>query len=106
VFSFALSWLWIIAGMVVRTPESVMTSSFVVLMPLTFASDIFVRLETMPGWLQAVVGRNPVTLLARAARGLMHGNVVLSDVWWVLVASAVITAVAVPIAMRLYYRER
>jgi ABC-2 type transport system permease protein len=106
VFSFALSWLWIIVGMLMKTPETVMTMSFVFLMPLTFASDIFVRLETMPGFLQAVVGRNPVTLLARATRGLMHGNVVMSDVWWVLVASAVITAVAVPIAMRLYYRER
>ena len=106
VFSFALSWLWIIVGMLMKTPETVMTMSFVFLMPLTFASDIFVRLETMPGWLQAVVGRNPVTLLARAARGLMHGNVVMSDVWGVLLASAVITAVAVPIAMRLYYRER
>ena len=105
-FSFALSWLWIIVGMLMKTPETVMTMSFVFLMPLTFASDIFVQLETMPGWLQAVVGRNPVTLLARAARGLIHGNVVMSDVWWVLVASAVITAVAVPIAMRLYYRER
>jgi ABC-2 type transport system permease protein len=106
VFAFALSWLWIIVGMLMKTPETVMTMSFVFLMPLTFASDIFVRLETMPGWLQAVVGRNPVTLLARAARGLMHGNVVLSDVWWVLIASAAITAIAVPIAMRLYYRER
>ena len=106
VFAFALSWLWIIVGMLMKTPETVMTMSFVFLMPLTFASDIFVRLETMPGWLQAVVGRNPVTLLARATRGLMHGNVVMSDVWWVLFASAVITAVAVPIAMRLYYRER
>ena len=106
VFCSALSWLWIIVGMLMKTPETVMTMSFVFLMPLTFASDIFVRLETMPGWLQAVVGRNPVTLLARASRGLMHGNVVMSDVWWVLVASAVITAVAVPIAMRLYYRER
>jgi ABC-2 type transport system permease protein len=106
VFSFALSWLWIIVGMLMKTPETVMTMSFVFLMPLTFASDIFVRLETMPGWLQAVVGRNPVTLLARAARGLMHGNVAMSDVWWVLIASAVITAIAVPIAMRLYYRER
>ena len=106
VFAFALSWLWIIVGMIMKTPETVMTMSFVFLMPLTFASDIFVRLETMPGWLQAVVGRNPVTLLARASRGLMHGNVVMSDVWWVLIASAVITAVAVPIAMRLYYRER
>jgi ABC-2 type transport system permease protein len=106
VFSFALSWLWIIVGMLMKTPETVMTMSFVFLMPLTFASDIFVRLETMPSWLQAVVGRNPVTLLARAARGLMHGNLALSDVWWVLIWSAVITAVAVPVAMRLYYRER
>ena len=47
-----------------------------------------------------------MTLLARATRGLMHGYVVVSDIWWVLVASAVITAVAFPIAMRLYYRER
>jgi ABC-2 type transport system permease protein len=106
VFAFALSWAWIIVGMLMKTPETVMTMSFVFLMPITFASDIFVRLETMPGWLQAVVGRNPVTLLARAARGLMHGNVAMSDVWWVLVSSALITAVTVPIAMRLYYRER
>ena len=48
VFCFALSWLWIIVGMLVRTPESVMTTSFVFLMPLTFASNIFVELSTMP----------------------------------------------------------
>ena len=106
VFGFALSWPWIIVGMLVRTPESVMTTSFVFLMPLTFASNIFVDLSTMPGWLQAVVGRNPVTYLASASRGLMHGNVVWMDVVWVLVASAVIVAVAAPIAMRLYRKER
>jgi ABC-2 type transport system permease protein len=106
IFSFALSWLWIIVGMLMKTPETVMTMSFVFLMPLTFASDIFVQLETMPGWMKAAVGKNPVTLLARAARGLMHGNVVMSDVYWVLIASGIITAIAVPIAMKLYYRER
>src|SRR5262249_55617291 len=47
VFAFAVSWLWIIVGMLVKTPESVMTTSFVFLMPLTFASDIFVGLSTM-----------------------------------------------------------
>src|SRR5262249_25004047 len=36
VFAFALSWVWIIFGMQVKTPESVMTTSFVFLMPLTF----------------------------------------------------------------------
>jgi ABC-2 type transport system permease protein len=106
VFCFAVSWLWIIVGMLVKSPESVMTTSFIFLMPLTFASDIFVELSTMPGWLQAVVGRNPVTLLARASRGLMHGTAALSDIVWVLVASAVIVLVASPIAMRLYRKER
>src|SRR5262245_22275078 len=48
-FCFSLAWLWIIVGMLVRTPESVMTTSFVFLMPLTFASDIFVNVSTMPG---------------------------------------------------------
>ena len=107
IFCFAISWLWIIVGMLVRTPESVMTTSFVFLMPLTFMSDIFVSLETMPGWLQEVVGRNPVTLLARASRGLMHGEPGAgADVISVLIASAAIVLVAAPIAMRLYRKER
>ena len=106
VFCFALSWLWIIVGMLVRTPESVMTTSFVFLMPLTFASNIFVGLETMPSWLQAAVRHNPVTHLTNASRGLMHGKDVTADVVWVLVASAAIVVVAAPVALRMYHRER
>jgi ABC-2 type transport system permease protein len=106
VFSFALSWIWIIFGMKVKTPESVMTTSFLFLMPLTFASNIFVGLETMPGWLQAIVRHNPVTHLANASRGLMHGQNVNADILWVLVASAVIVLISAPIAMRMYHQER
>jgi ABC-2 type transport system permease protein len=106
VFCFALSWCWIIIGMLVRTPESVMTTSFLFLMPLTFASNIFVELSTMPPWLQAIVGRNPVTHLANASRGLMHGQPVGKDIAWVLGASALIVIVAAPVAMRMYRRER
>ncbi|HET6836748.1 MAG TPA: ABC transporter permease [Gemmatimonadales bacterium] len=106
VFAFALSWLWIIVGMLVRTPESVMTTSFIFLMPLTFASNIFVQLSTMPGWLQAVVGRNPVTHLANASRKLMHGEPAGTEVAWVLLASAVIVLVAAPVAIRMYRKER
>ena len=106
VFCFALSWCWIIVGMLVRSPESVMTTSFIFLMPLTFASNIFVDQRTMPPLLQVMVSRNPVTHLANASRGLMHGNVDVSNVVWVLVASAAITAVFAPLAMRMYHRER
>ena len=106
VFCFALSWCWIIIGMLVRSPESVMTTSFIFLMPLTFASNIFVDLKTMPPWLQAVVGANPVTHLANASRGLMHGEPVARDVVWVLAASALIVAITSPVAMRMYRKER
>jgi ABC-2 type transport system permease protein len=106
VFAFAVSWIWIIFAMKVKTPESVMTTSFVFLMPLTFASNIFVGLDTMPSWLRAIVRHNPVTHLTDASRGLMHGRPAGSDIVWVLVASAVIVVVAAPIALRMYNRER
>ena len=106
VFAISVSWMWIIVGMLVKSPESVMTSSFLLLFPLTMASNIFVDPRTMPGWLQKVVAVNPVSHLANASRGLMHGNVATSDVVWVLVASAVITAIFAPIAMRMYHKER
>jgi ABC-2 type transport system permease protein len=105
-FAFSVSWMWIIVGMLVKTPESVMTSSFLLLFPMTFASNIFVDPATMPGWLRTAVGYNPVTHLTTASRGLMHGNVAATNVIWVLVASAVITAVFAPIALRMYHRER
>jgi ABC-2 type transport system permease protein len=106
VFAISVSWMWIIVGMLVKSPESVMTSSFLLLFPLTMGSNIFVDPKTMPGWLQKAVAVNPVTHLSNASRGLMHGNVATSDIVWVLVASAIISAVFAPIAMRMYHRER
>ena len=106
VFAFALSWIWIAVGLTVENPESVMTMSFLVLFPLTFVSNIFVDPATMPGWLQLVVGVNPVTHLVDAARGLMHGGVALADVTWVLVASVALVAVFAPLSIHLYRRER
>lgn len=104
VFASSLSWIWIVVGMRVSMPESVFTSSFLVLFPLTFLSNAFVDPATMPAWLQTIVGLNPVTHLVSAARGLMHGGLVLADVVWVLVASATVVAIFAPFALRLYRR--
>ena len=106
VFAFSVSWIWIVVSMMVQTPESVMTSSFLLLFPLTFASNIFVDPATMPGWLQTAVGYNPVTHLTNASRGLMHGGARLADIAWVLIASGVIVAIFAPLAMRMYRKER
>jgi ABC-2 type transport system permease protein len=106
VFAFSLSWIWIVVGMLVKTPESVMTTSFLFLFPLTFISNIFVDPATMPGWLQKVVAVNPVTHLVTASRGFMHGGVSLASVAWVFVASAAVVAIFAPLSLRMYRRER
>lgn len=102
VFAFAISWIFTSLGLVMRSPNAVMGTSMLILMPLTFASNIFVRPETMPPFLQTWVGINPVSDLVTAVRGLMAGTATFSQVAWVLVASAVITAITAPITMRLY----
>ena len=105
-FAISVSWMWIIVGMKVQSPESVMTSSFLLLFPLTMASNIFVDPRTMPRLLQQIVAVNPVTHLANASRGLMHGTPAGGEIVYSLVASAVITAVFAPVALRMYHRER
>ena len=106
VFSFGLSWIWTALGLVLRTPNSVMGVSMMILFPLTFASNIFVDPRTMPSWLEAIVGTNPITHLATAVRGLMHGTATAGQIGWVLLTSGVLVAVFAPLTMYLYRNKK
>ncbi|WP_425450305.1 ABC transporter permease [Virgifigura deserti] len=105
-FAFGIGWIFTTLALTVRTPSTVMTLSWLVLMPLTFASNIFVDPATMPGWLQAIVGVNPVALLVTAVRGIMSGTVTAGEIGFALLAPALVTAICAPVAMYLYGRER
>lgn len=105
VFAFSIGWAWTLLGLVLRTPNSVMGASMMVLFPLTFASNIFVDPETMPGWLESFVGVNPITHLVTGVRGLMHGTAGAGDVLLVLAWAAVLVAVFGPLTMRRYTRR-
>ncbi len=105
VFASSLAWIFTILGLVLRTPNAVMGVSMLILMPLTFASNAFVDPSTMPSGLARVVEANPVSHLITAIRGLMYGTPEASQLLWVLVAAAVITAVFAPITMHLYRQK-
>jgi ABC-2 type transport system permease protein len=106
VFSFSLSWIRTALGLVLRTPNAVMGVSMMVLFPLTFASNIFVDPRTMPPWLETIVGANPITHLATAVRGLMHGTATASQIGWVLLTSGLLIAVFAPLTMYLYRNKK
>jgi len=105
VFSFSLSWAWTLAGVTMRSPEAVFGLGNLVMFPLTFVSNVFVPVESLPGWLQAFVNVNPISILVSGVRGLMHGDVVTGDIVLVLLISTALVAVFGPLTMYAYHRK-
>lgn len=72
-FAYALSWMMAVVGLLLRAPEVFNNASFMVIFPLTFVSNLFVPLETLPTPLRVFAEWNPVSALAQAVRDLF-GN--------------------------------
>ncbi len=106
VFAWSWSWIWTCVGLVARTPETVNALGISISFPLSFLSNVFVDPATLPGWLRAFVEHNPLSHLVTAMRGLIHGDLVGSELVWVLATIVVTTGVFAPMAVRLYQRER
>ncbi len=104
-FGFALSWLGVAAGALVRTPEALQGIIFAVVFPLTFVSSAFVPTDGMPDWLEWFANRQPMTLVTDAVRSLtlegVGGPAALPAVLW----SLGILAASFPVALWLYQRR-
>lgn len=103
-FANALSWGFAIVGLKASNGETAQLMSFPLLFPLTFASSAFVRVETMPGWLQVFARNQPVTAVVDATRALMLGGPTTAPVAragaWTVGALVVLA----PLAVRQYRR--
>ncbi|WP_323959833.1 ABC transporter permease [Arthrobacter sp. JZ12] len=72
-FSYGFSWVMALLGMSVRSPEVINNASFMILFPLTFISNAFVPIHTLPEVLKNIAEWNPVSALVESARQLF-GN--------------------------------
>ncbi|WP_104165877.1 ABC transporter permease [Cryobacterium sp. N22] len=108
-FSYAFSWVMALLGMSVRSPEVINNASFIILFPITFISNAFVPIETLPDPLRVFAELNPVSALVQAARELFgnEGSAPVPDVWTlqnpvltVLIGVVVLLVVFVPLCIR------
>jgi ABC-2 type transport system permease protein len=102
VFSFGLSWVFSVLGLLLRSPNAVMNAGFMAIFPLTFLSNVFVDPSTLPGPLEAFVDVNPISILATASRSLMRGAPDGTAIVVSLAVAAALAAVFLPITTRLY----
>jgi hypothetical protein len=77
---FALVWVGVYLGLVVRNPEAVAAVQ-VLVWPLGFLSNTIAPTATMPGWLGVVAEWNPITATITATRELFD-NPDLGGVSW------------------------
>jgi ABC-2 type transport system permease protein len=101
-FTFAISWIAAIMGLLARSVEAVNWLGFVFVFPLTFASAAFVPTESMPYALREFAENQPVTHVIEAIRALMIGAPVGNHASIALIWCFAITAIAMPTAAYLF----
>jgi ABC-2 type transport system permease protein len=109
-YAFAMSWVGVWLGLRLPSVEVAQQVSFIVILPLTFVSNVFVPIGTLPDWLQPVAAWNPVSTLTASLRklwgnpnpfpsdGIPADYPVLVTMGWMLV----ILAIFAPLGVRRY----
>ncbi len=101
---YAFSWVFALVGLFSSTPETANAIGFTLIFPLTFASSVFVPVNTMPDGLRQVAEANPFTTVSDAVRALWLGTPANTDVWMAFVWCVVLIAVFAPLAVARYRR--
>ena len=103
-FTLALTWLAVIAGLSAKTVDGAGAFSYPVIF-LPFISSAFVPTATMPGPVRAFADNQPVTSIVDTVRDLFAGQPVRNDVWTALAWCLGILVVAYALAMATYRRK-
>jgi ABC transporter DrrB family efflux protein len=107
---FAFTWMGVLLGMLVRSPDAMQGVGFIVVFPLAFLAGTFVPIAGMAAVPRAIGQWDPISALVSTVRGLTEG-VHATGSWQLVhpeIAMAlwclVILAVCVPLALRRFNR--
>ena len=103
-FTLALTWLAVIAGLSAKTIDGASAFSYPLIL-LPFISSAFVLTENMPGPVRAFAENQPVTSIVNTIRDLLAQQPVGTGVWTALAWCLGIGLVAYALATRTYHRQ-
>jgi ABC-2 type transport system permease protein/oleandomycin transport system permease protein len=99
---YAFSWIFALIGLFASSPETANAVGFIAIFPLTFASSIFVPVETMPDGLRQIAEANPFTTVSDAVRSFWLGTPAHTDRWMAFVWAFALIAIFAPLAVARY----
>jgi ABC-2 type transport system permease protein len=103
-FTLALTWLAVIAGLTAKTVDGASAFSYPLIF-LPFISSAFVLTQTMPGPVRAFAENQPVTPIVDAIRDLYTQQPVSNNIWIALAWCLGILIAAHALAMATYHHK-
>lgn len=103
-FTMALTWVAVIAGLSAKSTDGAIAFSYPVIF-LPFISSAFVPTESMPTVVRAFAEKQPVTSIVNAIRALLTCQPVGNEIWVALAWCLGIMLVAYILAMRVYTKR-
>lgn len=103
-FTLALTWVAVIAGLSASSPDGATAFSYPLIF-LPFISSAFVPTDTMPGPVRAFAENQPATSIVNSVRDLLTQQSVGSEIWAALAWCVGILLVAYGFAMVIYRRK-
>lgn len=103
-FTLAMTWIAVIAGLSAKSADSVGAFAFVIHL-LPFISSAFVPTDTMPNVVRVFAENQPVTSIVNAIRALLNNQPVGNDIWIALAWCIGIMVVAYVFALRVYKKR-
>ena len=109
-FAYTVTWVGAFVGLSVPNTETANTAGLIWIFPLTFLSNAFVPITSLPGWLQWFAAFNPISSLVQATRELFGNPTGAPTDFWTLnnaalytvISCVVIIAIFAPLAVRKY----
>jgi len=104
-FARCISWIFALAVVVGRSAAGVQGISMMILFPLTFLSNAYVPIETLPSALKWFARMNPVSHLITAIREMVNQGVIGRDFWLAVIGGIVVLLIFAPLTVRAYRRR-
>lgn len=101
-FAYTVAWIGSTVGLAMPNPETASTAGLIWLFPLTFLSNAFVPISSMPDWLQAFAAFNPISTLVLATRELFGNPIGIQPDYWPMQHPTVYTLISCAVLISIF----
>lgn len=102
---WAISWIYAFIGLMAKSATMVESISLMTMLLLSFLSNAFIPINTLPKFLQIIANLNPMTPVITAIRQILATGAFSNTAWIVLIFDLVIVLIFASLTVWAYNRQ-